>query len=278
MMDRSKYENTQIPENLSAVVANAIAEGTQGKKRGWGRELAKSVCGVAAFTLCVITMLNLSPVFAQAAYEIPVLGSLCRVFTFREYHFEDGVKKVDAKIPQISNTGKSELEQRINLEIRKTICDRLTEAEARADDYYQAFLETGGKPEDFQPIEIDFGYEVKCIRPEIASFVVYQHESSFGIYNSSYYYNIDLETGKLLTLRDCLGNDYRQIVAGSIENTIASWEDSRKEQLWTGLSVIDLISENTDFYINAENQVVVVIEKYAAAVGAAGTLEFVITP
>ena len=46
--------------------------------------------------------------------------------------------------------------------------------------------------------------------------------------------------------------------------------------LWDDLSVIDLISENTDFYLNQDGRVVVVIGQYEAAYGAAGRLEFII--
>ena len=46
--------------------------------------------------------------------------------------------------------------------------------------------------------------------------------------------------------------------------------------LWDDLSLIELISENTDFYLNQDGQAVVVIERYKAACGAAGQLEFVI--
>ena len=59
---------------------------------------------------------------------------------------------------------------------------------------------------------------------------------------------------------------------------IASWDEAKQALLWDDLSIAGLISENTDFYINSDGQIVVVIGKYEAAAGAAGTLEFVIQP
>ena len=73
-----------------------------------------------------------------------------------------------------------------------------------------------------------------------------------------------------------MGNDYKEIVAESIQNTIAGWTDAQKEMLWDDIAIIDLISEDTDFYINQNNQIVVVFEQYEVAYGAAGTLEFTI--
>ena len=147
-----------------------------------------------------------------------------------------------------------------------------------AKEYYEAFIETGGKPEDFIPIGITVEYDVKCINDRYASFVISQYETAFNAYNHEIYYNIDLERGRILTLKDWFGNDYRNIVSESIENVINSWSDEQKKILWDDLSVIDLISENTDFYINQDGRIVVVFPKYEAAYGAAGALEFTIQP
>ena len=228
------------------------------------------------FVFGFIALLNISPTVAHAAYQIPVIGDLCRIVTFREYHFEDDIKYIDAKIPQIENTGKSDLEKKVNLEIQKKINDCIAENEEMAKGYYEAFIETGGKPEDFTPIGITVDYEIKCINEKYASFVISQYETAFNAYNHEIYYNIDLESGRIFTLKDWFGDDYKEIVSASIENTISEWSDEQKEMLWDNLSIKDLISENTDFYLNQNNQIVVVFERYEAAYGAAGSLEFII--
>lgn len=272
MFDRSKYESIEIPGELCAVVQEAIAEGMGRRRPGFVLRRISAVA--AALALCLITTLNVSPAFAQAASGLPVLGGLARVFTFREYHAEDEIKYIDAEIPQIDNTGKTELEQRINLEIQQIMAEKLSESEDRAREYYTAFVETGGRPENFIPVGISLGYEVKHISQEYASFVIYQYETRFSAYNSRCYYNIDMESGRELTLRDYLGSGYREIAARSIEETIAGWDEEQKALLWEDLSVIDLISENRAFYINEAGNAVVVFDKYEAAAGAAGTLEF----
>ena len=141
-----------------------------------------------------------------------------------------------------------------------------------------AIIETGGKPEEFIPIGITVDYDIKCIKEKYVSFVISQYETAFNAYNHEIYYNIDLESERIFTLKDWYGNDYKEIVSESIESTISGWTDEQKELLWDDISIIDLISENTDFYINQNNQVVVVFERYEAACGAAGSLEFTIEP
>lgn len=279
MIDRKGYEQIQIPAELDEMVQEAITEGLSARSRRTVASVSKRAGLIAAvLLLCMVSLLNLSPVFASAACELPVVGGLCRVLLFREYHTQDNIKYIDAEIPQIENTGKTELETRVNLEIQEAINACLQESEARAQEYFDSFVATGGDPKQFTPLGITVDYEVKHISPQYVSFVVRQYETAFSAYNQYFYYNLDLETGRELTLRDWLGNDYRQIAAENIEKTIAGWSKEQRSLLWDDLSVIDLISENTDFYLNESGQAVVVIGKYEAARGSAGQLEFVIEP
>ena len=279
MIDRKGYEQIQIPAELDEVVQEAITEGLSARRRHRAVSVLKGAGSIAAaLLLCMVSLLNLSPVFASAACELPVVGGLCRVLLFREYHTQDNIQYIDAEIPQIENTGKTELEQRVNLEIQEAVNACLQESETRAQEYFEAFVATGGDPKQFTPLGISVDYEVKHISPQYVSFVVRQYETAFSAYNQFFYYNLDLETGRQLTLRDWLGNDYRQIAAESMEKTIAGWNKEQRSLLWDDLSIINFISENTDFYLNESGQAVVVIGKYEAACGSAGQLEFVIEP
>ena len=278
MIDKSQYDRTEIPQELDAVVSGSIREGRsrRRKQEKVRSHLKRGGCALAALTACLVLLLNLSPTVARAMSQIPLLGELCRVVTFREYHFSEEIKYVDVRILQIENWGKSQLEQRVNLEIQKKIHDCIQESEAIAQDYYEAFVATGGKPEDFHPIGIAVDYEVKTINQKYASFVIWKCESFVRAYEQWYYYNIDLQSGRILSLKDWFGNDYRQIVAKHVEEDLANWDEDQRWALWADIDVEDLISENTDFYINPEGQEVVVFPRYSLACGAAGRLEFVI--
>ncbi len=277
MIDKSKYNNIEIPDELDHVVNDAIFEGmrTQRKKKPFF-VLKRLGTVMAVFVLFSITLLNVSPVFAQVAYNIPILGDLCRIVTIREYHFEDEIKYIDVKIPEITSTGKSDLENRLNLEIQKKINECIKTHEEVAKDYFEAYVKTGGNPDEFNPIGITVDYEIKSCNENYASFVIYCYETAFTAYNEEIYYNVDLERGRIITLKDWFGNDYKEIVADNIEKTIAEWSEEQKEVLWDDLEIIDLITENTDFYINDEGQIVIAFPKYEIAYGAAGAFEFVI--
>lgn len=276
MIDKSNYNKIDIPENLSSVVDEAIKYGLSTTIKPYSR-LKKVASLAAVFCIIFVTLLNTSQIFAAAIYEIPIVGNVCRIFTFREYHIEDPIKYVDVKVPHIDNSGKTELEARVNLEISKLISENVEKGEERAKEYYEAFIETGGKSEDFTPIGINIDYEIKSINEKSVSFVITKYETFASAYFEQYFYNMDLQTGKLFTLKDWFGSDYKDIVASSIEETISNWSDYQKEALFQDVDIDDLITENRNFYLNDQNQIVVVFEKYEVAVGAAGILEFPIT-
>lgn len=275
-MNKSKYDKLEIPKELSSVVNDAIETGLKEenkKTKIYKRIIEIAVVAVIAFIL----PLNTIPSYAKAIQEIPIIGEIAKIFTFREYHSEDEIKYIDAKIPKFTYAGKSDLEKRVNQEISKIINEELKNAEKNAKEYYEAFIETGGNPKDFMPIGINIDYEIKCITEKQVSFIITKSETFSSAYFVAYYYNIDMESGRYMTLRDLLGNDYKEIVVQSIENTISTWDQEEKELLFEDIEIEDLIDENTNFYINEQNEAVVVFDKYEVAVGAAGRLEFPIT-
>lgn len=275
-MNKAKYDKLEIPEELSSVVQDAIKTGL--REENTKNQIYKKIIGIAAIILVAFVIpLNTIPAYAKTAQQIPIIGEIAKIFTFKEYHFEDEIKYIDAKIPEFNYKGKSDLEKRVNQEINKIIHEELKNAENHAKEYYEAFIETGGKPEDFIPIGINVDYEIKSITDKKVSFIITKSETSASAYFLEYFYNIDMESGKYITMIDLLGNNYKEIVTESIENTIDNWSQEKKDLLFENINIEDLINENTDFYINEQNQIVVVFNKYVIAAGAAGRLEFPIT-
>lgn len=275
-MNKSKYDKLEIPKKLPSIVNHAIETGL--KEESKRTKTYKKIIEIAAVVIMAFVLpLNTIPLYAKAVSQIPIIGELAKILTFREYHYEDEIKYIDAKIPKFTYAGKSDLEKRVNQEISKIINEELKNAENNAKEYYKAFIETGGNPKEFMPIGINIDYEIKCITEKQVSFIITKSETFSSAYFVAYYYNIDMESGRYMTLRDLLGNNYKEIVSQSIRNTIFNWNQEQKELLFKDINIEDLINENMNFYINEQNQIVVVFDKYEVAVGAAGRLEFPIT-
>lgn|GEM_PF-2014822 len=236
-----------------------------------------SLCA-AALLGALIIVLNVSPAFALAASDIPVLGSLCRIFTFRQEQITDEKKVISITMPKLTSTGNSALEKRVNLEISRIIDTEVKDATDRANEYYDAFLSTGGKPEEYIPVEVTFNYEIKSITSQRVSFMIYKSETLANAYQTEHFYNLDLETGRDLTLRDLLGGSYRSIAAAQIERQLVERSPQLGFYLFDDVDIPALIDENRSFYLNENGKVVIVFDKYEIAAGAAGELEFVIDP
>lgn len=274
---KNVYMSIKTPKQLEYIVNRAIS-GRQTKRR-YGLKIVKyALSTVACAFLCFVVMLNVNPSFAASVGEIPIIGDIARVFTIVEYKKEDNTKLIDAKIPALQNTGNTELEKRINYEIMLKINEVLDEAEKRAAEYKEAVIATGGTEADYIPIKIQVDYKVGYSSDEIVSFVITKSETLASAYTEYYFYNIDIETGKTLNLRDLLGNRYKEIVDHSIYSQIEERsKDPNNIYLKKGEGGFEGIeNEYQDFYINSDGKVVIVFDKYEIAPGSMGRQEFVI--
>ena len=86
--------------------------------------------------------------------------------------------------------------------------------------------------------------------------------------------NLDLAAEKELTLADVLGEQWVTICNESIREQMAAAADPSVyfDEAMGGFTTVD---ENTDFYINADGDAVVVFPRATVAIGAMGVVEFV---
>lgn len=274
---RARYQAQETPEELSLAVRAAIREGDRLRKHR--RVLRRSLATALASCACFVLLVNGSPSFAQAVYEVPVLGSLARIFTVTEYTINDEERVIDVRLPALENTGHTDLEQQINQEISTRIQAVIDAAEARARETKEAYVATGGDPDDYMPVIIDVDYEVKCQNEQYLSFVVTETETRASAYTEFYTYNIDLETGKELSLRDLLGPNWMETVNAQVAEQIAERAQDPDNIYWTEeQGGFQGIEEDQPFYLNENGLPVVVFEKYEIAPGSMGSQEFVIQP
>lgn len=268
------YKSIKIPSKLESCVKEAISNKT--KKYYSFRGLKYAMSTVACTFVAFIFFVNVNPSFAQQMYDIPVIGDIAKVFTVKEYHENDDLKLINAKIPAIQNTGNTDLEQRINYEIMTKMNDALKEAEDRAAEYKDAVIATGGEEKDYVPVNIQVDYEIKYSVDDIISFVIYKSETLASAYTETFFYNIDIETGKNLNLKDLLGENYKDIVNEAIYNEIEERSKDSDNSYFTADEggFAGITDEFQDFYINSSGKIVIVFPKYAIAPGYMGVQEF----
>lgn len=240
-----------------------------------GRTQMKWVKGLAAAAAVVLVFgasVNLSPAFAQAVDDIPVVGSLARVLTVRSFTQEQPDSTVTVEQPMVADD--TAFAADVNERINAIVDEYLDEANARIEEHRQAFLATGGTEEEFERmnIQVSVDYEILSETEDRVSFVLRAAQSDDPAGTEEIYYNLDLATGKELTLADVLGTSWAERCNAAIEEQMAERTDVPYFSADAGgFATVD---ENTSFYIDENGTVVVVLPKYAVAPGAYGPQEF----
>lgn len=287
LADRKEdYDNIKIPEELHRRVELEIEKSRAREKviqlnrrKRWIRNTAAAAAAVCvAFTAA----LNTSTAFAEEAAQLPVIGTLARVLTFRNYETEKDGIGIAVEVPTIDmiQTETGIQVDEVNQQIYDLCRQYADEAVKRAEEYRKAFLDTGGTEEEWKAhkIQINVGYEIKSQTDQYLSFIVRGTENWSTAYNKSRYYNIDVNTGKMVSLADFLGADYIAAANESIRQQLSQRREAG-EIFWTeeegGFSGI---TEDAKFYVNETGNPVIVFEKYEIAPGSSGEIEFEILP
>ena len=275
---KKMYDSIEIPDELEYVVNRAIHQKQVVHKRNNVLLYMKGATAALATTFALfIVLLNTNETFAKSMEEIPVISSLAKVFTVREYKEETDTELIEARVPAIQNTGNTELENRINNEISTKINNVLDEAKQRAKEYQEAVVATGGNLDDYRPMLIDVNYEITYQDDNLISFIITKFESLASAYTEQYFYNIDIQTGEELDLKDVLGENYKEIVDKEVTKQIEERKKADENNIYFeknegGFSGIE--NEYQDFYIDENKKVTVVFQKYEIAPGYMGIQNF----
>lgn len=282
---KRQYEEIPIPEELEERVLAAIGQAEETREnRGPSRIARRRIRSVrsgamaaAAAAVVFVTALNTNMAFAEGMKELPVIGAVARVLTFRSYEKEGEGWKISVEVPGIE-TVSADLEGvsgSVNQEIARLCQEYADEAEKRAEDYRKAFLDTGGTEEEWEAhkIEIKVWYEVLAQTESYLSLAVKGSESWSSAYHQSRYYNFDLRTGELVTLKGLLGDSVLE-AEDAVRRELERREQEEGLTVWSpeegGFNGFD---ENTQFYINESGNPVIVFEKYQIGPGSIGEPE-----
>ena len=106
---KKSYDDIVIPEELHIRIQQEIvksrkqqAEKNIAGQRGKPEKAIRSMAAAAAAVCILFTAaLNTSPVFAKAAGQLPILGEVARILTFRSYETEKDDIAVSVEIPTV---------------------------------------------------------------------------------------------------------------------------------------------------------------------------------
>ncbi|MBU5626164.1 RsiV family protein [Oscillibacter sp. MSJ-2] len=271
---KQEYESIPIPEELEFRVRSSMEEAKRRSRRDCARKTwRRSATTAAAVLVLMVALVNSNAGIASAMEKVPVLGAITRVFTFRTYEDERPNSSADIRIPQVVG-GPDELTQAI-ADYTDTIIARYEEesgivnasdVEARTN-HYQVGVDYSVVTDSDSLFALRFD-EALVMASGTESVVIY---------------NVDKASGKIISLADLFesSSDYKSLISENIKEQMHQrMEEDDSVYYWLNDEVSDwnftTITDETTFYVDENQELIIVFNEGDVAPMYMGVVEFVI--
>lgn len=184
----------------------------------------------------------------------------------KEKHYETEGTIVTVKIPHVVNVKDDKVKKVINKLITQAI-----------DDITNEFKEFDKEPNTEHKLIADITFQNYYSDDKIISFSINATQIMADSYLQKKFYTVDLKTGEVYNIEHFLGSDYQNIVKKSVQQQIAENKEKYPNLMYFDEAVNNLkITNEQPFYINKDNQVVVVFNQFEIAPGYMSLPEFII--
>lgn len=184
----------------------------------------------------------------------------------KEKHYETEGTIVTVKIPHVVNVKDDKVKKVINKLITQAI-----------DDFTNEFKEFDKEPNTEHKLIADITFQNYYSDDKIISFSINATQIMADSYLQKKFYTVDLKTGEVYNIEHFLGSDYQNIVKKSVHQQIAENKEKYPNLMYFDEAVNNLkITNEQPFYINKDNQVVVVFNQFEIAPGYMSLPEFII--
>ncbi len=253
-----------------------------GKKKN--RNTAGRIVGwaAAAAVIALVVVPNTSATAAYAMEQIPILGSVIRAVTIRNYQYESEDYSADIQEVKLEQgngeTAVGTEEDRLEGSIQ-TINESIEEMTDRLVARFEEQVEQG---EGHSSIYAD--HEVVTNTDTWFTLRIDVTEIAASGFQYQYYYHIDKMTGEIASLKNLFkeGADYITPISENIKKQMREemradeskmyWIDSEDEII----EDFETIKEDQNFYLNEEGQIVICFDEYEVAPGYMGLVEFAV--
>ncbi len=275
---KKEYIEADIPKELDFLVRKALKDsGIYRRKRKYLFKRASVVAASIALFVTTLTVgVNTSPVFAASLSEIPVVGSVVKVLTFREYTVNEDKHKANIKVPAIQGLENKALQNSLN--------EKYLNENKKLYDEFIANMEDLKKNSDGH-LGVESGYVIKTDNENLLSVGRYVVNTVGSSSTTFKYDTIDKKNEVLITLPSLFkDNSYVEIISENIKKQMREQMKSDSDKIYwianegkeKNMEIFDKISENQNFYINAQSELVISFNKYEVAPGYMGVVEFII--
>ncbi|MFG6344874.1 MAG: RsiV family protein [Lachnospiraceae bacterium] len=225
-----------------------------------------------------IILPNTSATIAHAMEQIPVIGSLVKVVTFRDYEYESDRNMADIEVPEI----KPELATQDNAlqeNLDRTTAEINAEIQTITDNLIKEFEDNLKSEGGYQDVVVKS--EVLATTPDYFTLKLICYQGAGSGYQWNYFYTIDLKTGERLKLKDIFkeGADYITPISENIKLQMQERMDADENvYYWLNDEIEEwnfkAITDETSFYLNEKGNVVIGFNEGDVAPMYMGTVEF----
>ncbi len=270
---RQEYDKIPVPEAAKERIRLGIEQAKREERKRKMRKIMRNTGLTAAAAMLAITvMANVSPITAQAMENIPIVGAIAKVVTFRT--FEDTKDNYEAKIdvPQISIDDKADVVVNKSIEEYANQLIKEYEEEVAAD-------QTGDGH-----YSVTSSYDVvtdsdKYLSLRINTTVIMASGADYVKI-----FTIDKSTGQVITLKDLFADkpDYITLLSDNIKKQMEEQMAADNSKMYfygSGEEAAEDFNEITgdeSFYFNENGELVLVFDEYTVAPGYMGVVEFTI--
>lgn len=274
---KKDYESVRMNEEQIHQFHEAVERGKKEKMNLKWNKYLRAAGAVAAAVLVVLALPNTSEKMAYAMGNVPVFGGVFRAVTFREYHYEDEKHVADVKVSKLeTNPEGKEVEGAKN-----TVDEVNADLEKYTEKYIRQF-KADMKKDGYQALQISSEKILESERYFVFKLTVVQTEADS--YEVSRFYTIDLNTGKRIGLADLFekDSDYIGVISENIKTQMREQMKSDENvDYWLDSEEFteddfQSITEETKFYVNAKDEVVICFDEGEVAPMYMGAVEFVI--
>lgn len=268
-MEMWKEEYDQIPvpqEARDRIEAGIMRARLEQKRSDRMKNMKRTGVTAAALVLTFGIAVNASPVVAQAMDGIPVIGSIARVVTIRNYNEStDNGMMADISVPQIDG----------NVAANAEMDAYAKELIAR---YEKEVVAQLGQEEDHYALESS--YEVVSDNDKYVSIRINTVETMASGAEFVKIFTVDKATGQTVSLKDYLNSPEKlEAVSQNIKDQMAAQmaEDEGKVYFTEGEpGGFTGLTGDENFYLNEAGELVIVFGEYEVAPGYMGTVSFTI--
>ena len=265
-------DNLQVPDSVKMSIDKTLEGLPDKEKRHFkGYAMRTVLAATCAVFILLFVMPNVSPAYAEALKDVPIIGDIVKVFTIRDDEYSDDYHELKANVPLIEDKENEAAAELINKDIAE-LTDRIIS------EFYKELEAVGDNGHSSVYIDYEIMRDTK--RWFSLKLSVCQAAGSGNIYYR--YYHIDRESGEYVKLSDMFKDDsYRQVLAEEIRSQMRErmTGDSQKVYWIDGNGIgyeFTILDADQEFFFDDDGNLVIVFDKYEVTPGYMGCPEFTI--